>query len=85
MQEMLSQALNEEKWKIDSKNKVLESSKIIVFHFVKAREECLAISTGAKKNEKTYSLLGVGFYDLYKLFQKYLEKYGNALKTKLKG
>lgn len=28
---------------------------------------------------------GVGFYDLYKLFQKYLEKYGNALKTKLKG
>lgn len=46
---MLAQALNEEKWKIDSKNKVLESSKIIVFHFVKAREECLAISTGTRE------------------------------------
>jgi hypothetical protein len=55
---MLSQALNEEKWKIDSKNKVLESSKIIVFHFVKARGECLTISSGNHYCPLYFRLLG---------------------------
>jgi len=72
MQDVFSQALDEEKWKVDSKRRVLESITLLVYHFKKVREECRMLSTGS------------GFFDLYKLFQKYLEKYGNTLKSKLK-
>jgi hypothetical protein len=51
---------------------VFESAGIIVYHFAKARQEQVSFTTG------------VGFFDLFTLFQKYLGKYCTILQGKLK-
>lgn len=71
MQQMFAQVLQDEAWKLN-KSKVFESAGIIVYHFAKARQEQVSFTTG------------VGFFDLFTLFQKYLGKYCTILQGKLK-
>lgn len=71
MQKMFTQVIQEETWKIN-KSKVFDSAGIIVYHFAKSRQELVSCTTG------------VGFFDLFTLFQKYLGKYCTYLQSKLK-
>eukprot|EP01125_Pyxidicula_operculata_P005119 TRINITY_DN186_c1_g3_i1.p1 TRINITY_DN186_c1_g3~~TRINITY_DN186_c1_g3_i1.p1 ORF type:complete len:398 (-),score=94.09 TRINITY_DN186_c1_g3_i1:209-1264(-) len=65
--------MSEETWKIpdDTRNKVLLSSRDIVYHFSGTRQRCVQMSVGK------------ALYDLCKLFQKFLERYANRLREKL--
>lgn len=73
MESMLQQVLTDEKWIIDeeSTTKVLTSAMDMIFYFGQTRERMASLN----QNE--------AFYKLFGLFDKFLDKYIDALKNKL--
>jgi hypothetical protein len=73
MSAKFEKSLKEEKWMVndDEANKVLTSSRDLIFYFKQSMKRCSAIS---KQN---------ALYEMFKLFKKYLCKYVDVLKGKL--
>jgi hypothetical protein len=73
LHEMFTGLLTDEKWILeeDAPVLVLISASDMITHFMTARDRCAALNKGQ------------AFFDLFKLFKKYLELYGDKLKEKL--